>query len=249
MHGTAPLIVWVPTVSNTVEIRADLYNDNSIADALNAFFAPLVVPRVWNSGVRAAKALDAIEIAISITASWAAVRFLLDPLAKRTDEWIKGVVELWQNSKPKRPIRITMRFKQQADTLDVEVSGTTDEVVLKRIWTNIQTVVEVRIDAKEQGTVLDKIQIIPDGSHGLLVVAYEGSRPQYTINLANGNLSSIPAHEQQAAEKRLRLIGALVRSLETRRMLVGHGHTVSEVQVAALVRSIEEEKVKLLPHT
>jgi hypothetical protein len=237
-------------MNDSVEIQISSTDTESIVDEFSIFFEPLARPVICREEERAIKSWDAaIGIVINIVGSWAAKRYILDSLANRTDQWLKGVTWSWQKSRQKRPIRITIRFEDESDGFDIDVSGTTDQEVLKGVWSDIQKAVEVRNTVKERGTVLDKIRIIPDGSHRILVIGYEGSRPHYTINLGSGTLHAIPLAHSVDEEPSFHLFAMTsnVQALEYRRMLVDKGHTVSEDQIAGLVRSIDEEKSKLLP--
>lgn len=238
-------------MDNRVEFHLQSEDDEAAVEELTRFFTPVAAPHVWKEE-KTVKAWEAaIAIVLTIVGDWAAQRYVLDPLADRAEEWIKGIFSTWEKSKSKRSFNIIVKFGQDANTFEVQVSDTSDQEVLKQIWEYIRKAYQVAQSARKQGISVDKIRILPDGPQRLLVIGYERNRPKYTINLENGSIFQIPAlsptGESLDPEAQLWLVEQLIRRLAYLRMLVEKGYSIPEDEIFQLEREIEGEKVKLKP--
>jgi len=239
-------------MDNRVEFQLQFEDDEATVDELTRFFTPVATAHIWKEEEKAVKAWgDAIVIVLTIVGDWAAQRYVLDPLADKAEEWIKGIFSAWEKSKSKRSFNIVVKVGQDADTFAVQVSDTSDQEVLKQIWRYIGQAHRVAQSARKQGIPLDKIRILPNGTQGLLVIGYEGNRPKCTINLEDGSILQIPAlsltDEPLDPEVQLWLVEQLVRRLAYLRMLVEKGYSVPEDEIPRLEREIEDQKAKLKP--
>jgi hypothetical protein len=239
-------------MDNRVEFQLQFGDDEAIVDELTRFFAPVATPYVWKEEEKAVKAWEtAIVIVLTIVGEWATQRYVLNPLADRTEEWIKGIFSAWEKSKSKRSFNIIVKFGQDADTFEVQISDTSDQEVLKQVWGYIGKAHQVAQSARKQGTSLDKIRILPNGTQRPLVIGYESNRPKYTINLEDGSILQIPASsptdEPLDPEVQLWLVEQLIRRLAYLRMLVEKGYSVPKDEIPRLEREIEDEKAKLKP--
>ncbi len=158
-------------MDNRVEFQLQFEDDEAILDELTRFFAPVATPHVWKEEEKAVKAWGAaIVIALTIVGEWATQRYVLNPLANRTEEWIKGIFSVWEKSKSKRSFNIIVKFGQDADTFEVQISDTSDQEVLKQIWGYIGKAHQVAQSGRKRGISLDRIRILPNGTQRLLVI-------------------------------------------------------------------------------
>jgi hypothetical protein len=239
-------------MDNRVELQLQFGDDEAIVGELTRFFTPIAIPHIWKEEEKAVKAWEtAIAIVLTIVGDWATQRYVLNPLADRTEEWIKGIFSAWEKSKSKRSFNIIVRFGQDADTFEVQISDTSDQEVLKQVWVYIGKAHQVAQRARKQGTSLNKVRILPNGTQRLLVIGYEGNRPKYTINLEDGSILQIPVssptNEPLDPEVQLWLVEQQIRRLAYLRMLVEKGYSVPEGEIPRLEREIEDEKAKLKP--
>jgi len=239
-------------MDNRVEFQLQFGDDEAIVDELTRFFAPVATPYVWKEEEKAVKAWEtAIVIVLTIVGEWATQRYVLNPLADRAEEWIKGIFSAWGKSKSKRSFNIIVKFGQDADTFEVQVSDTSDQEVLKQVWGYIGQAHQVAQRLLKQGTSLDKIRILPNGTQGLLVIGYEGNQPKCTINLEDGSTLLIPASsptdEPLDPKGHLWLVEQLIRRLAYLKMLVEKGYSVPGDEIPRLEREIEDETAKLKP--
>ncbi|MGD2105537.1 MAG: hypothetical protein PVJ55_10555 [Anaerolineae bacterium] len=179
-------------MNNQVEVRIGYRDDEKIVGELVKFFEPVAAPRVTRREETARKTWVApITIILSIVGEWAAERYILDPLADRAEEWWKAIVSTWRRSKSKRRFNVTVQFDSDTNALEMEVSDVSDEETLKQVWSHVRRAHQISHDARERGTLLSKVRILPDGMQGLLVIGYERNRPRYVIDMRSGALQPI----------------------------------------------------------
>ena len=233
-----------------VEFQLQFRDDEAIAQELAKFFSPVATPQIQRGKETATKSLEvAITIFVSIVGVWATERYVLDPLADRTEEWLKSISAVWQKSNSKRKFNITVQFEDTADKFEVHVSDTSDPDVLKRTWMYVEKARQVFQTAKEQGVTLDQVRLLPDGSQDMLIVGYTNGRPRYTVDLENGTLRPIRQESWEskgedgiAAE--LWVLAVLIRRLDYLKWLVEIGHNVSLDEIAKEEGDVQSAKIK-----
>lgn len=240
-------------MDSVVEFEIQSEDDEAILDELAGFFEPVAIVRTKKREPIAAKSWQAVVgVALVIVAEWAAVRYVLDPLADRAGEWFKGVKSVWRKSRSKRPFNVVVRFGPADDAFEVQMSPTIDREALSRIWDHVGEAYQVCEESRTHGVALEKIRIVPDGTQEMLVVGYESNCPKYIVDLENKALRLIdtasPLDEEREVSVQLWLIEQLINRLTYLKVLREHGHSVQEDKVLELEQQIAAEKAKLEVH-
>jgi hypothetical protein len=239
-------------MNNTVQFEIQFEDDEAILDQLTRFFEPFATVHVKKRDPIEAKSLQTVvNLTVSIIAEWAAVRYVLDPLADRASEWFNGVKSIWKSGF-KRPFNIVVKLGPTDDTFQVRMSPTTDQRALSKIWNYVREAYCICEQSRTQSVLLDKIRIVPDGTREMLVLGYEGNHPKYIVDLDNKALRLIHTTSSVETEGevsgQLWLIEHLIKSLSYRKMLREHGFDVQQDEIQKLEQLIIAEKTRLGVH-
>lgn len=235
-------------MNNQVELQIGYRDDEKIVSELIEFFEPVASPSVWKREETAAKAwADLIEITLMIVGDWASQRFVLDPLANRAEQWWEGVAATWRRSESRRSFNVTVEFKHDTDRLRVEVSETSDEETLKKLWSYVCRAHHLCESTRDRGISLSKVRILPNGMQDVFVIGYDGNRPRYIIDLDSGAWRQIKpiGDESQDSSQSLWVMEQLIRRLQYLQTLARNGYQVSEEEVASLKREITTKWAQL----
>lgn len=235
-------------MNNQVELQIGYRDDEKIVSELIEFFELVASPSVGKREESAAKAWAyLIEITLMIVGDWAAQRFVLDPLANRAAQWWEGVAATWRRSESRRSFNLTVEFKHDTDGLEVEMSPTSDDKLLKQAWRYVSRAHDVCQSARDRGISLSKVRILPNGMQDVFVIGYDGNRPSYTIDLDSGAWRRIKpiGDESLDSSQSLWVIEQLIRRLQYLQMLARNGYQVSEEEVASSKREITTKWAQL----
>jgi hypothetical protein len=233
-----------------LEFQIQSRDDEVALEELERFFSPVAVPQIQRSEKTATKSFEtAIAIFLGITGSWATERYILDPLADRTEEWINGILSLWRKSNSKRRFNVTVRFDHITDRFEVHISNTADIDVLKRTWIYIEKARQVYLVAKKQGILLDQVRLLPDGSKEMLIIGYINNRPLYTVDLDAGTFKHIrqilsKGESDDEIVGHLFMLTVLIERLDYLKRLAEIGYNVSPEEIAKDEDDIRVTKLK-----
>jgi hypothetical protein len=231
-------------MTNHIELFLGAEDDDEIIQPLINFFEP-IAPTTIHKPDLVVKSIEPIEILITIAASWASKRFVLDPLADRAAEWWKGISYLWTQSNAKRQLGITINFQFPDDKFHIIIDETSDPIALKHIWNYIKKINDSYAEARDKGIQIDKIRLIPDGTSDMLVIAYRGNRPMYMVNLEEKSLKPIKTSSSEETTTELWKLNILIKRLDYLNMLNERGYIVSEEEVNQLENEINIKKGNL----
>ena len=231
-----------------VEFQLQFRDDESIVEELAKFFSPVATLRIQRGQETTTKSLEpAIGILLNITGAWVAKRYVLDPLADRAEEWLKGISALWQKSNSKRRFNITVQFKNSANKFEVHISDTSDQDVLNQTWVYIEKARQVFRNAKKQGITLNQVRLLPDDSKEMLIIGYTNGRPRYTVDVDAGTLHPIrqeSSGSEDEIDRELFVLTVLISRLAYLKSLAEIGHSVSLDEIAKEEGDIHVAKVK-----
>jgi hypothetical protein len=231
-------------MGNRVEFVYELYSDDDEAPVqdLIEFFQSAGLPSARRPQRVAVKSwANAIHIVLTVTGTWAAERYVLNPLADRFQHWRQAV------KGARRPLSLLVRFNEAGENFSVEIGRTSDPSVLVQAWQYVGQATDIRQAALEQGIRLDKIRLLPDGTKAMLVLAYVGNRPEYVVDLSQLTWKRIEQScATQDAEGELWTLSALIRRLNYMKYLVQEGQGISMDEMHEVERAIGEIKRRLV---
>ena len=113
---------------------------------------------------------SAISIIVQIVGSWAAEKYLLNPLASRTSEWLSALRQAGAGQNSYRKFSVKLTFEDVSDHFNIEFLETSDLELLKRAWILMEHIVPIRQAALSDGIQLTTIQFLADNTSDPLVV-------------------------------------------------------------------------------
>jgi hypothetical protein len=238
-------------MTHECDIYLQARDDDSIVEPLVKLFAPYASPRIHKPEL-VTKSVEPISIVLTIVstvgiASWAARRYILDPLADRAEEWWNGVSFLWKESGTKRKLSIVVNFDFPSDSFRVTIDETTDPEALKSVWSLVTGAFETYQNARARGIRLDRIRMLPDGTSTMLVIGYEGNRPAFTADLKSGVLRPIESAStnEDQVNNDIWMLGTKIQRYDYIKMLLERGYDVSDKELGELEKEIESKKRQL----
>ena len=115
-----------------------------------------------------------VYIALTVAGTWAAERFILDPLADRALEWWQTITSLGRNS-----YKIEVIFED--DDMTFETIKFTNPLILNKLWRTFKSVSDI-IASHPLDLEISRILIVPYKSDIPLVIASTWNRPKYIID-------------------------------------------------------------------
>jgi hypothetical protein len=177
-----------------METRITLTNvrDGNPQD-LMSFFGEFGDVQLERLAIAAKGEFDLIQILITIAGTWAAERYILDPLADRLDSWKKAVTSLVG-----KQFEITVHFRNGQVT-SIETIAISNPFILGKMLQILKSVSDLLAN-KSAEVALDKVLIVPNGSNDPLIIGHQGNRPTHIIDLISKTIMPIKDREEEDPE-------------------------------------------------
>ena len=233
-------------MNHNMRIEVGFDEDHQAIQPMIDFFADSFNSElVWREK-QAGKAVDqAVRIIIQIIGTWAAERFLLDPLADKSSDWIAALKSYWRDSPRLRRLEITIKFNDNSTTFEFNVSETGDAKTLIDVWPRLIEILNAAKNLQETGFDISRIRMIPDGTSEYLVLGYLKNRPSYIYDLQNrkfGLININPSRSDEDLSVELWKLNVLIRRLDYHKAIKELGHEVSENELSSSSAEIDQIK-------
>ncbi len=241
-------------MNNQVEIQIPSeLSDISLVEELTGFFVNIASPVVHIKPERgiAAKSWEwnVIEIGLTIVGTWAAERFVLDPLADRVEEWRRGTAKFWEDPRTRSRLHLLVRFQESENKVEFEYGATRNQAELQQAWRYIRQASEARARALENGVVFDAIRMLPSGTGKMLAIGYSGKRPTHVVDLETKSIKTIPSSGTEEREREIDALlwklTVLIRARDYLAVVAELGYDVPDERIQDEEHAIEAAKREL----
>jgi hypothetical protein len=233
-------------MEKTVEIRFEFDDvEEEGVESLIEFFTPIAFVHVNQTESKAVKSWDrVIEIVLTVFGSWATEKFVLDPLAKKAGEWLKGINKFWEKADYHHKVNVIIKFQQEDGNLEIKFCGVHESEILREVW---QTAIDVIELVQAQSIQLDEVRITSNPNNGLFVIGYVSNKPKHIINLCKKDITQITKSLSQDLvesdpEFQHWYIAQLQKRLEYLNFIKQKGYDVPESEIKSLIEDIQRLK-------
>lgn len=162
-------------MSNVIEISM-MNAQNADGQGLQDFFSSVgsVSLKREDSGVKTDFGI--VQVVIGIVGSWAAERYILDPLADQLQNWVNTVSSL-----DGKHFKVSVRF-QGGKPVEFDTLELSHPALIIEIWRIIKSASDI-LASKMMLEDIDRIHIVPHREHNPLIIVYKKNRPFFILDI------------------------------------------------------------------
>jgi len=195
------------------------------AKAMTDYFEGLGAVKVTCQEDNAHKSFEKIvEIVLLIAGTWAAERFILDPLADRAKEWLQAAASLEGKS-----FKVSIRCQNGA-MKELETCRVSSPLIIRELWRILKSASDLLATAPPE-IEITRVLLVPHKVSTPLIIGYCQSRPIYLLDIASKQIKPIQSTIQsENLEEQVWEITILAERLDYLRLLPEHNY--SDIAVA-----------------
>ncbi len=172
-------------MSHVIEISL-MNAQNADGQVFQDFFSPVGSVSIKRDDSAIKTDFGIVQVVIGIVGSWAAERYILDPLANQLQNWVKTVSSL-----DGKHFKVSIRFQGgkpvQFDTLELS-----HPALIIEIWRIIKSASDILASVMMLEDI-DRIHIVPHREHNPLIIVYKKNRPLFILDIPQKRI--LPIHD------------------------------------------------------
>jgi hypothetical protein len=213
-------------------INIEFRNVSADTTELVSFFTPIGKVNFEKTDIEAKGLVETIFIALNIVGSWAAERYLLDPIAEKFDEWIRVLSAL-----DGKQFKVIVKF-HNSSSKTFETLQISTPLILGEIWKLIKKTSGL-LEKSPYKNVINRVMIVPHTTQKVLVVGYTRKQPTHILDLDNERV--IPLIRDLASDKSIALLFWEIEQLALQIEHLRRLNNIGDLKVQALEKEIAEK--------